>query len=132
MTAMKKFDNDILASKKGLKGMPYSVPEGYFDGLRQSMKGIPAASAARRTFPVRVVPYIAMAAMFAMLVAAGGFFLERSESEFTQEDYIVFSDEMTSTIFYDGNEQYAEAVSEDDIIEYLIYTGVEIEDIETY
>lgn len=130
---MKKFENDILASRKNLKAPAYGVPEGYFDGFRRKMKAeIPTMSAVKTTAARKFVPYIAVVAMFAMLVAAGGFFLERSESEFTQEDYIVFSDEMTSTIFYDGNEQYAEAVSEDDIIEYLIYTGVEIEDIETY
>lgn len=131
---MKKFENDILASRKDLKAPAYGVPEGYFDGFRRKMKAeIPTMSAVKTTAARKFVPYIAVAATFTLLAVAGGFFLERaSENEFTQEDYIVFSDEMTSTIFYDGNEQYADAVSEDDIIEYLIYTGVGIEDIETY
>jgi hypothetical protein len=44
-------------------------------------------------------------------------------------DYIVFSDDMTNTLLYDIDELYADALSDDDIIEYLIYTGVEIEEL---
>ena len=74
---------------------------------------------------------MAIAAAAALLIAAGTFLLEReSESDLTQEDYIVFSEDMTNTIFYETDEIYAEAVTEDDIIEYLIYTGVDVEDLE--
>ena len=130
---MKSFGNDILDSEKSLKGMPYGVPAGYFDGMRRNLKEISSAPASQNNAAVRSAYYVAVAAMFALLLAAGGFFIGgTSEKEFTEEDYIVFSDQMTSTIFYDGNEQYAEAVSDDDIIEYLIYTGMEIEDMESY
>ena len=36
---------------------------------------------------------------------------------------------MTNTLLYDTDELYADALSDDDIIEYLIYTGVEIEEL---
>jgi hypothetical protein len=42
------------------------------------------------------------------------------------EDYIVFSDEMTSTIMEEDDMWYADAATEDDMIEYLIDTGAEI------
>ena len=118
--------NDILDDKT-LKRMPFSTPEGYFDRLKTDKQ-------VRQQAPVhewgRFTPYLVLAAMFAALVAAGGFFLEKTAAEeFSQEDYLVFSEDMTNIIFYDSDEQYADAVTEEDIIEYLIYTGVEIEEL---
>ena len=116
--------NDIL-DNKSLKAMPYEVPRGYFDELQKSLN---AKSSDRHS--IRYTPYMAIAAAAALLIAAGTFLLEReSESDFTQEDYIVFSEDMTNTIFYETDEIYAEAVTEDDIVEYLIYTGTEIDEL---
>jgi hypothetical protein len=50
-------------------------------------------------------------------------------SDFSQEDYIVFSDEMTSTIMYEEDLWYADAATEEDMIEYLIYIGTEIDEL---
>lgn len=117
---------DIL-NDKSLKSMPYDLPEGYFEGLKKDLK---ECRKDRRSGLKRFTPYAAMAAMFALLVAAGGFFLERaSEEEFSQEDHIAFSDEMTSIMYDEMEEQYADAMTEDDIIEYLIYTGTEIDEL---
>ena len=72
-------------------------------------------------------------AMLTLLFAAGGFFLEHlNREEFTQEDYIVFSEDMTNTLFYTMEEEYelyADVLTEDDIIEYLIYTDTEIDEL---
>ncbi len=131
---MKNLENDILADKKSLKEMPYSVPADYFDGLRQELKKVQAPSQASDSGVIRrFSPHLAFAAMLALLVTAGGFLFERfSGDNFIEEDYIVFSDELPSTIFYEETEQYADATTEDDFIEYLIHTGVELEDLETY
>lgn len=70
---------------------------------------------------------IAAAVLF---LAAGGFLAERltSGEEFTEEDYIVFSDDFNS-VYQEISGQYASAdLTEDDIIEYLIYIGVEVEE----
>ncbi len=104
---MKTEEKDILQNR-GLKQTPYDVPEGYFSSLEQNLKSIPWQNTEK------VTPYIAIAATFALIMAAGGFFVGKSWTE------------------NNIAEQYAEAVTEDDILEYLIYTGVEIEELEQY
>ena len=104
--------------------MPYDLPEGYFDSLRASLTK--EVGKQTRRWPA----YIAVAASLALLVAAGGWFLsDRAAADFSQEDYIVFSDDMTNTIMYEDDMWYADAVSEEDLIEYLIYTGTEIDEL---
>ena len=122
---MKNQDKDILRDHIHLKEMPFSTPDGYFDGLKQKV-----TSCHSSTIWNKFTPYVALAAMFALLVAAGSFFLgHASEDCYTEEDYIVFSDNMTNIIFNEYEQQYAEVINEDDIIEYLIYTGIDIEDL---
>ena len=76
-----------------------------------------------------------MAAMFILMVTAGTFFLKgvTSAEDLTQEDYMVFTDGYIDLELYDDglSEQYADAsISNEDIVEYLIYTGVSEELIE--
>lgn len=114
---------DILKDKS-LRTMPYDVPEGYFEGLRQSL------SQKKERQTARLSKYIAVAASFALLVTAGGWFLSsRTQSDLSYEDYIVFSDDMTNTIMYEEEQWYAEAATEEDMIEYLIYIGAEIDEL---
>ena len=128
---MKK-ENDILKDCVELKQMPYSVPEGYFE----SFKAEAVRPVVRRVnFWNRFAPYAAMAAVFVFLVTAGTFLLERSTPQYqmTEEDYMMFSDNVMTTIAYEMEYGYqlAEAeISEEDIINYLIYTGVTPEHIE--
>lgn len=124
--------NDILKDCTELKQMPFSVPEGYFDSFKNA-NAVPVAK--RVSLWNRMVPYVAMAAVFVSLVAAGTFFLERSTPQYqmTEEDYVMFADNMMNTIAYEMEygDQIAEAdLSEEDIINYLIYTGVSAEAIE--
>ena len=110
--------------------MPYSTPEGYFEGLKAGLKMIPARE---KTVPWK--RYAGIAAAAVLLLTAGGFIVGRlsGRAEFSEEDYIVFSDEMTNAVYQESyTDQYATAqeLTEDDLIEYLIYTGVEIEEIE--
>lgn len=127
-----KMGNDILKDCTELKQMPFSVPEGYFDSFKNA-NAVPVAK--RVSLWNRIVPYVAMAAVFVSLVAAGTFFLERSTPQYqmTEEDYVMFADNMMNTIAYEMEygDQIAEAdLSEEDIINYLIYTGVSAEAIE--
>ena len=78
---------------------------------------------------------VSMAAMFILMVTTGTFLLEKStpSEDLTHEDYIVFSDGYFDLEMYEDNmsEQYADAsISDEDIVEYLIYIGVSEEFIE--
>lgn len=55
--------------------MPYSMPEGYMDGLNERLSRIP-----ERHTRVNLVPYFALAASILILVVAGNFVLSRSSS----------------------------------------------------
>lgn len=129
---MKQTDMDIFPNSPELKKMPFSVPEGYFDSLREDLKK-------PRTIKVsvwgRLSPYVAVAAVFIFMVSAGTFLLERTtpEQEMTQEDYFLFSDNMMISTIYEmeEEEQIADAdIADEDIIEYLIYSGITAEEIE--
>ncbi len=126
-----KETRDILAERPELKKMPYTIPEGYFEEFR--MQNRPC----RRQSPWKKAgPYISIAASIAVLLT-GGLILSRPNSpadDFTHEDFLVFSDSMTSTEYYEyAAEQYADAeMANDDIIDYLIYSGITVEEIEHY
>ena len=121
---MKTKEKDILKDDKALKEMPFSTPEGYFDNLQSSL--LLKSVKQKRRWPA----YIAIAASIALLIAAGGWLmLNNSPTDFSQEDYIVFSDEMTNTIMYEEDLWYADAATEEDMIEYLIYIGTEIDEL---
>ena len=119
-----KNERNIVKDNAELKSMPFTVPDGYFEGLKAELKAIPR----QQLKPTRVVkwgPFVrfaSIAAVVAALVAAGAFFLEKNDegAEFTvvQEETDYFAD--------------LQSLTEDDIIEYLISTGVELDDIEAY
>lgn len=129
---MKKKEQDILKERPELKKMPYSIPDGYFEQFK-------AKAYRQQTVTVslwnRLAPYAATAAIFLFLVSAGTFILERTTADegMTQEDYILFSDNLMNTISYDdySESQLAEAeINEEDIINYLIYSGISPEEVE--
>lgn len=129
---MKK-ENDILNNNPDLKQMPFSVPEGYFESFRIEKQVV----SIKTDLWTRVAPYAAMAAVFVLLVTVGNFLLEKSTTEYimTEEDYILFSDNAMNTITYEMvyGDHVAEAeLMDEDIINYLIYTGVSAEEIEYY
>lgn len=128
---MKK-ERDILAEETRLREMPFSVPEGYFETFKAEM--YPAAN--KKTSPwERLAPYIAVAAAFLFLVTAGTFILQHTvpSEEFTQEDFLVFSNSLYDSEYYEEIEHIAEAdINDEDIIEYLIYSGISTEEIELY
>ena len=133
---MKDSERNIMYDDS-LRKCPYSVPEGYFESLKErAVKYSKPAPAPVFQFKRILTTAVSMAAMFVLMVTAGTFLLENTtpEEDLTQEDYIVFSDGYFGLEMYDDDglsEQYADAsVSDDDIVEYLIYTGVSEELIE--
>ena len=132
---MKDLERDIL-QEASLKKCPYSVPEGYFESLKEkAVKYSKPAPAPVFQFKRVLMTAVSLAAMFILLVTAGTVLLERAtpSESMTQEDYIVFSDGYLDLEMYeDGmSAQYADAsISAEDIVEYLIYTGVSEEFIE--
>lgn len=130
---MKTNDKDILATRSELRKQPYGVPEGYFDSFKAEMSGkLPQAAAGPWK---KSMPYVAAAASLALLVSAGTIALGKFQSEdiLSQEDYILFSDNLISIDIYEEPSTYQTADAElldEEIIEYLIYTGVSPEIIE--
>ena len=125
---------DILQDNN-LRQMPYSTPDGYFEGLKAGLKMIPVREKSGTRVLRKVVRYTAIAASVALLFTAGRFIFGKlaGADEFTEEDYIVFSDEMTNAIYQESyTEQYAstQKLTEEDLIEYRIDIGVEIEELE--
>ena len=128
---MNTYGQDILTSQKELKERPFTVPDGYFETFKtETMR----TSIVQVMSPWRkAVPYIAVAASLALLFGVGlGLNESKTYDEFSTEDYILFSDTMIRTIYDDtATYQYADAeLMDEDIIEYLIYTGESPESIE--
>lgn len=63
------------------KQVPYSVPDGYFDSLSSRLSEIP-----QRRARVNFIPYLALVASFALLVAVGNFVLNRTSSSYQADD----------------------------------------------
>ena len=118
-----KNERNILDSPE-LKSTPFTVPEGYFEGLKTGLKMIPKM----QQKPAKVVrwkPFLriaSIAAVIAALITAGAFFLDKGGND-------------TGFTVIEGETDYfadLQSLTEEDIIEYLISTGVELEDIEQY
>lgn len=126
--------NDILHnSSDKLRKMPYIIPDGYFeDFIRTNQISVAAEHASHSTFMRKLTPYLSMAAAFLLIVTVGRFLIQYTSAadEMTYEDYLVHSDIMIEAE-YENDIQIAEALpADEDIIEYLIYTGVTAEAIE--
>jgi putative intracellular protease/amidase len=79
----------------------------------------------KTTKVLRWKPFVSIAsiaAVVAALIAAGTFFLDKG------------NDDTGFTVIQGDNDYFADIqnLTEDDIVEYLISTGVELEDIEQY
>ena len=132
---MKDSERNIMYDDS-LRKCPYSVPEGYFDSLKERAAKY-AQPAPAPVFQFKRVLYtaVSMAAMFILMVTAGTLLLKgvTPAEDLTEEDYMVFTDRYIDLELYDDglSEQYADAsITDEDIVEYLIYTGVSEELIE--
>lgn len=124
--------NDILNNcSSELRERPYSVPEGYFDALKASLQR-ESMAVAKRSFLNRTAAYASMAAAFLIFITAGTLIMRSTigADDMTYEDYLVHSGAMTGEDFQNDIDIIENEINEDDIIEYLIYTGVTAELIE--
>ena len=108
-----KEDMDILKNDNKMKDNPFTVPEGYFDAMRLRSQKMPEvletkASKLRRT----LIPVFSAAASVVLIVCG--------------------------MLLFDGRRGVSEgelyslgtaSLSREEIIEYLIYTGTSVEDI---
>lgn len=134
---MNRFDDDILQSMPQLKEMPYDLPEGYFDSLKKELQTEVRKNTLQPHFMQKLASYLSLAAMFVMIAAVGGFLIEKSagKQDLTQEDFLIFSDEFAYLTYYEYDGYDAETsggIEDEDIIEYLIYTGISADSIELY
>lgn len=126
-------NNKNILRRPELKAAPYSLPEGYFDDLKRRVTehAKPAETPGKERRKI-LMTILSVAATFIIMVSAGTFFLSRVTPDdiYTQEDFLVFSNNITEELLYNA---HAEAdIQEDDIIEYLIYSGESAETIESY
>ncbi len=146
---MKSYKPDILAERPEMKKMPYGVPEGYFEDFKMAVgrkvpaeRGLAEKSAAKRSAAKRSVAkrsvarpaiFISAAASVAAALVLGAYFIfgAGGTEDFSQEDLLVFDESYINAEYYEYSESIAEAeYSDDDIIEYLIYNGISLEEIE--
>ena len=110
-----------------------SVPEGYFDDLKARLNSIPRESAVRPGPWSRVRPYLALAASFAAIMFVGNAILkdttksQPADQFFGEESYADIISITNPGILYDVEEFDFEELSDEDIINYLIETGVRAE-----
>lgn len=129
---MKINEQDILTTQKMLKENPFVVPEGYFDSFRSDAAGRIHAKSSTG-WSRKIAPYIAVAASLAILLGIVSTLFQSIPESFSEEDYILFSDNMIRIDLEEDSvtEQFAEAeLYDEDIIEYLIYIGESPESIE--
>lgn len=119
-----------------MKQNPHITPDGYFSDLKTRLHSIPEAQEMPSAWQ-RVKPHLAMAAAFLAIVTAGTAIL-RSTAEKDSISDIYSQYELAQLVrtpspyLYD-EETYEEEVSEpteEELIDYLISTGVTIENIE--
>lgn len=112
----------------------YGVPEGYFNDLKSRLEAIPQEKSVLSGPWARIRPYLAMAACFVALLVAGNSVLrhtvstnpaEQVQSEATYADII----SLTHPEVFINEFEYAneDVPTEEDIINYLIESGVEME-----
>lgn len=109
------------------------VPDGYFDGLRSRLGSIPKAGEPKPGVWAGMRPYLALAASFAAIVLIGNAVLRDtvkspSSDPFLGEDSYADIISITNPeILYDESEFDMEELSDEDIINYLIESGVRTE-----
>ena len=112
-----------------------SVPEGYFQELREKLEAIPAqGSVAPVPFVRKAAPWLAYAASLVVLAATGNFILSRTAApaeEDTGWDYISY---LAQSLDPDGLvEELGETYSltGEDIYQYLVEGNLSLEQLET-
>ena len=126
-TDMRKNENIFNDSWKA----SMSVPEGYFNGLRERLCEIPEASGQNVRPIQRMTPYLALAACFVAILLVGNFVLGSTTGNGTTVDFMneaiyadlmAIPDEALQTVTYEQD-----TISYADVIDYLIASGASSE-----
>ncbi len=134
-------NKDILQDDR-LRKLPFDVPQGYFEGLKDRLGAIPekgtdlpAPLLAAPSAWVRFRPYLAMAAAFLIMVTAGTALLRKTVGDqvgISEYEHLKYADLIPVTdpysIFAEAEDSDS-SVSDDDIVAYLINTGTSLERI---
>lgn len=129
-----KMEKDILEKV----GKPsYRVPEGYFEDLGERLRRIPSEQTSQEAGPwMRFKPYLALAACFAIALAIGTAILKKTASGPSPDQLFnetVFADMVSvpqPDLYLQALYDEENPLSDEDIIEYLIESGVSAEQIE--
>lgn len=129
---MTENNKDILQNSE-LKKIPYSVPEGYFDKFKAQARTYTEPKYVPVNLRSRLAPYVGIAAMFLFILVLGKIFVRpdvtapagadvKDIAVMTDdyEDYLVFSD---LGVYLSDAGIEPDELSDEDIIEYLIYIG---------
>lgn len=112
------------------------APEGYFEELKERLSALPYSySSKNNSFSFR--PYLAFVASIVVLVVLGNFILGRTATPDVQGEYesMLIAELSRGIDLYDvmtSEEFEAETLSEEEIVEYLIATGVPVESFNFY
>ena len=122
--------NDIF-EKIGKPSM--GVPEGYFDSLKTRLESIPSAKVSHPGVWAGMRPYLALAASFAAIVLIGNAVLrdtvknQPADPFYGEDSYADMISITNPEIIYNESEFDMEELSDEDIINYLIESGVKTE-----
>lgn len=108
-----KEDMDILKNDNKLKDNPFTVPEGYFDAMRLRSQKMPEILETKARKLRRTLIPVFSAAASVVLIVCGMLLFDGRRGVSEKGNYF----ESTASL------------SSDEIIEYLIYTGTSVEDI---
>ena len=132
---MKNVDNRIDMDGI-LKNNPFSAPERYIENLPKHLSDMTAGrrNGARKVSCGRgPVPYFALAASFALMFFVGYAVLRNKpvQDVFLEKGSLAFSDIIPVTAPFVDEYEYARFdVTNDDIVDYLIYSYVPLEAVE--
>ena len=108
-----------------------STPEGYFGDLQLRLSEIPARPVRVSTVR-RLTPYITIAASFLVAVMLGNFILRKTavpaeDDAWTYVSYLADALDPDGAALVDWEEEEAEGLSDEDIINYLLADGISVE-----
>lgn len=122
--------NDIF-EKIGKPSM--GVPEDYFDSLKSRLESIPSAKVSHPGVWAGMRPYLALAASFAAIVLIGNALLrdtvknQPADPFYSEDSYADIISITNPELLYNESEFDMEELSDEDIINYLIESGVRTE-----
>ena len=110
----------------------FKVPEGYFEGLKARLNRIPEQRA--ELGPVqRIKPYLALAASFAAILIAGNVVLRSTAERILSDDFyeeLGYVSLLQADEYLQSDTARQDTISDEDVINYLIDSGVSTELIE--